>query len=36
MNRFAQSLGLLAAPVPYEDVVAVQFRPLWTGSAATA
>ena len=32
MNRFAQDIGLLAAPVPYEDVVAVQFSHLWEGS----
>lgn len=31
MNRFAQDIGLLAAPVPYEDVVAVQFSHLWEG-----
>jgi ABC-type nitrate/sulfonate/bicarbonate transport system substrate-binding protein len=30
MNRFAQALGLLAGPAAYEQVVAVQFRPLWT------
>ena len=29
MNRFACDLGLLAGPVPYEKVVATQFRPLW-------
>ncbi|MGH7843672.1 MAG: ABC transporter substrate-binding protein, partial [Candidatus Binatia bacterium] len=29
LNRFAQSVGLLAEPVPYEQVVAVQFRDLW-------
>ena len=31
MNRFAQSVGHLAAPVAYEDVVAVRFRDLWLG-----
>lgn len=31
MNRFAQDVGLLSAPVPYEDVVAVRFRHLWDG-----
>jgi NitT/TauT family transport system substrate-binding protein len=30
MNRFAQDVGLLAAPVPYEQVVADSFRYLWT------
>jgi hypothetical protein len=29
MNRFTQDLGLLTAPVAYEDVVATQFSPLW-------
>ena len=29
MNRFAQRIGLLTAPVPYEDVVATQFSYLW-------
>jgi ABC-type nitrate/sulfonate/bicarbonate transport system substrate-binding protein len=29
LNRFAQSIGHLAAPVPYEQVVAVRFRDLW-------
>jgi NitT/TauT family transport system substrate-binding protein len=29
MNRFAQSVGHLSGPVPYESVVAVQFRELW-------
>jgi hypothetical protein len=29
LNRFAQSIGLLAEPVSYEEVVAVQFRDLW-------
>ena len=31
MNRFAQSVGHLSAPVAYEDVVAVRFRNLWFG-----
>jgi NitT/TauT family transport system substrate-binding protein len=30
MNRFAQAIGLLAAPVGYEDVVATRFRELWS------
>jgi NitT/TauT family transport system substrate-binding protein len=30
LNRFAQEVGLLAAPVPYEQVVATRFRALWT------
>ena len=29
LNRFAQHMGLLSAPVPYEQVVAVQFSHLW-------
>ena len=29
MNGFAQAIGLLAAPVAYEDVVATRFRDLW-------
>ena len=29
MNRFAQDVGLLSAPVPYEQVVATQFNQLW-------
>ena len=31
MNRFAQSVGHLLAPVPYEKVVAVRYRDLWHG-----
>lgn len=30
LNRFAQSIGLLAEPVSYEQVVAIQFRHLWS------
>ena len=30
MNRFSQAIGLLEAPVPYEEVVATRFRDLWT------
>jgi ABC-type nitrate/sulfonate/bicarbonate transport system substrate-binding protein len=29
MNRFAQDIGLLSAPVSYEQVVATQFSHLW-------
>jgi ABC-type nitrate/sulfonate/bicarbonate transport system substrate-binding protein len=29
LNRFAQAIGHLAAPVPYEQVVAIRFRELW-------
>jgi len=29
MNRFAQDVGLLSGPVPYEQVVAAGFRHLW-------
>jgi ABC-type nitrate/sulfonate/bicarbonate transport system substrate-binding protein len=31
MNRFAESVGQLTAPVKYEDVVAVRYRELWNG-----
>ena len=30
MNRFAQTIGLLAAPVAYDEVVATRFRSLWS------
>ena len=30
MNAFAQAIGLLSAPVPYDAVVATQFRGLWS------
>jgi hypothetical protein len=30
--RFAQSIGQLTAPLPYEQVVATQFQHLWTAS----
>jgi len=30
LNRFAQDVGLLSHPVPYEQVVAAQFRHLWS------
>jgi NitT/TauT family transport system substrate-binding protein len=30
MNRFAHSVGHLSGPVPYEHVVAIQLRDLWT------
>lgn len=30
LNRFARDLSLLAADVPYENIVAEQFVPLWT------
>ena len=29
MNRFAQDIGLLSAPAPYQNVVATQFSHLW-------
>ena len=29
MNRFAQDIGLLKAPVAYEQVVATEFSHLW-------
>jgi ABC-type nitrate/sulfonate/bicarbonate transport system substrate-binding protein len=31
MNGFAQAIGLLAAPVAYDEVVATRFRDLWSG-----
>ena len=30
MNQFAQDIGLLAGPVPYDSVVATRFSHLWT------
>ena len=29
-SDFSRSLGLLSEPVPYDQVVATRFRPLWT------
>jgi ABC-type nitrate/sulfonate/bicarbonate transport system substrate-binding protein len=34
MNRFAQDMGLLPGPVPYDRVVATQFSELWSWSPA--
>ncbi|MDA1323407.1 MAG: ABC transporter substrate-binding protein, partial [Proteobacteria bacterium] len=31
LNSFAQSVGQLSGPVPYEQVVATRCCPLWTG-----
>ncbi len=31
LNRFAQNIGLLSGPAPYEQVVATQFRNEWLG-----
>jgi hypothetical protein len=31
LNDFAHSMGLLTGAVPYEQVVAAGFRPLWHG-----
>lgn len=31
LNQFAQTIGHLPGPVPYDQVVAVQFRALWNG-----
>ena len=31
LNQFAQNVVLLSGPVPYEQVVATQFAPLWKG-----
>lgn len=36
MNEFAQALGLLRAPVAYEQVVALPFRHLWTTAGRPA
>jgi NitT/TauT family transport system substrate-binding protein len=33
MNSFAQKVGLLSTPVPYEAVVATEFGSVWTGRA---
>jgi len=33
MNRFAQDIGLLTAPVPYDQVVATKFSYLWSNPA---
>jgi ABC-type nitrate/sulfonate/bicarbonate transport system substrate-binding protein len=33
LNSFAMDTGLLDRPVPYEQVVATQFSPLWGGGA---
>jgi len=32
MNGFAQAIGLLAAPVAYDEVVATRFRDLWSAT----
>ena len=29
LNKFAKAVGLIAEPVPYDRLVASQFRPLW-------
>lgn len=31
MNQFARDIGILKGQVPYDQVVATQFRPLWRG-----
>ena len=31
MNQFARDIGLLSSPATYDQVVATQFRDLWTG-----
>jgi ABC-type nitrate/sulfonate/bicarbonate transport system substrate-binding protein len=31
LNKFAQANGLIAEPIPYDRLVAAQFRDLWTG-----
>ena len=30
LNRFVQTVGLLSSPVAYDQVVAMQFRSLWS------
>jgi len=32
LGRFAQSAGLLHAPVPYRDIVAMSLRHLWVAN----
>jgi len=32
MSGFAQAIGLLAAPVAYDNVVATRFRDLWSAT----
>jgi NitT/TauT family transport system substrate-binding protein len=36
LSRFAQSAGLLDAPVPYRDIVAMSLRHLWLANRAPA
>jgi ABC-type nitrate/sulfonate/bicarbonate transport system substrate-binding protein len=36
MNAFAQAIGHLPCPVPYDQVVDVRFRPLWIENAVLA
>ncbi len=31
MNEFAQGAGMLDGPVPYDEIVATQYRELWRG-----
>jgi len=31
LNTFAEASGLIAAPVPYDRLVATQFRQSWNG-----
>jgi NitT/TauT family transport system substrate-binding protein len=31
LNKFAKASGLIAEPVPYDRLVASQFRSLWNG-----
>ena len=35
MNRFTRAIGLLAAPVAYDEVVATRFRGLWSTGSET-
>jgi NitT/TauT family transport system substrate-binding protein len=36
MNDFAQSIGILAGPVAYDEVVATRFRDLWSSEPTAA
>ncbi len=35
LNRFGKGIGLLTEPVPYDRLVATQFRHLWNGDSAS-
>lgn len=31
LNKFAKANGLIVAPIPYDELVASEFRDLWSG-----